>query len=298
MQYDDPRFTFIFSKLIQMAKGDLTRHLKIGKANDAIDTISALLNMLSENWSERILHIPFVKEERRPHYLQLFSLSTDVDLNITEISDFGLSMLQLHHHDIRGKSLLLFLDADSQQQLQILLNKPHEISYENHKVVLKFNHLNVLLFYEAHVQYSSISKRYWFSFVGIRYRPMLPAYEEKKYKSRMIQRNYIDLKIQKVYDYLNSLDNFSNVNHQMLCRKFHINEQLLKSKFKELYKISVYQYQLRVRMLRARELVVNTSLPFKNISLKAGFKNYSNFSRNFKSFFNTTPNKLRKRYQL
>lgn len=298
MQYNDPRLTLIFSKLIQMAKGDFTRQLKIGKANDAIDAISALLNMVSENWSERILHIPFVKEERRPHYLQLFSLCTDADLKVIEVSDFGLSILQLHYNELKGKPLLLFLDADSRQQLQTLLKKLQETSYGNHTLVLQFNHLNVLLFYETHVQYSSISKTYWFSFAGIRYRPVIPAYEEKNHKSSMIQRSYLDLKIQDIYDYLNSLDDFSHVNYQMLCRQFHINEQLLKSRFKALYKVPVYQYQLRIRMQRARELVINTSLPFKNISLKAGFKNYSNFSRNFKKFFNIPPNQLRKKHQL
>ncbi|MEG0852066.1 MAG: helix-turn-helix domain-containing protein [Flavobacterium sp.] len=288
--------TNICRKMIQMANGELNSFVEISQQNTYFSAIAKVLNMLSENWQQRILHIPFVKDEDNSDYLQIFSIVTDKNLLITALSDFGLSILQLEEQSVHGKSLGDYIATQQHQELLEILYKLQEDPKENLKVQLQFTHLSLPRLYEAQVQYSAQEQLYTFHLIGILYRGPKITYDDSK-KSRMIQRSLVDIEVQKIYDYITSTKELNEVTYEFLCEKYKINEQQLKTRFKALYNKTVYQYQLEVRLLRAEELIKDTSLSFKAIAFEVGFHDYSNFYRNFVKAYRMKPHEFRNKYQ-
>jgi len=286
----------ICRKMIQMANGELNSFVEISQQNTYFSAIAKVLNMLSENWQQRILHIPFVKDEGSSDYLQIFSIVTDKNLLITALSDFGLSILQLDEQSVHGKSLGDYIGTQQHQELLKILYKLQEDPKENLKVQLQFTHLSLPQLYEAQVQYSARAQHYTFHLIGILYRGPKITYDDSK-KSRMIQRSLVDIEVQKIYDYITSTKNLDEATYEFLCEKYKINEQQLKTRFKALYNKTVYQYQLEVRLLRAEELIKDTSLSFKAIAFEVGFHDYSNFYRNFVKTYQMKPHEFRNKYQ-
>lgn len=283
--------------MIQMANGELNSFVEISQQNTYFSAIAKVLNMLSENWQQRILHIPFVKDEGSSDYLQIFSIITDKNLLITALSDFGLSILQLDEQTVQGKSLGDYICTKQHQELLKMLHKLQEDPKENLKVQLQFTHLSLPQLYEAQVQFSTREQLYTFHLIGILYRGPKITYDDSK-KNRMIQRSLVDIEMQKIYDYITSTKNLDEATYEFLCEKYKINEQQLKTRFKALYNKTVYQYQLEVRLLRAEELIKDTSVSFKAIAFEVGFHDYSNFYRNFVKTYRMNPQEFRDKYQL
>lgn len=63
--------------------------------------------------------------------------------------------------------------------------------------------------------------------------------------------------------------------------------------FKEWYGIPLRQYIHICRMEKARELLKNSDLAIKKITFAVGYKNVSNFSESFKSYYGYSPSHLR-----
>ncbi|MGJ1446876.1 helix-turn-helix transcriptional regulator [Sphingobacterium spiritivorum] len=79
-----------------------------------------------------------------------------------------------------------------------------------------------------------------------------------------------------------------------LARQFGINDFKLKRGFKILFQKTVFAFILEQRMVLSLDLIKNTSLGLKEISLKAGFKHQHHFSQRFKSYFGFLPREYRK----
>lgn len=76
---------------------------------------------------------------------------------------------------------------------------------------------------------------------------------------------------------------------QELTQKLNTNEFKLKNGFKQLYQMSIYAFLTSVRIEKAKELLNNTDFPIKNIAARVGFKDISNFNRNFKKLTGVSP---------
>jgi AraC-like DNA-binding protein len=76
---------------------------------------------------------------------------------------------------------------------------------------------------------------------------------------------------------------------QELTQKLNTNEFKLKNGFKQLYQMSLYAFLTRVRIEKAKELLNHTDFPIKIIAERVGFKDISNFNRNFKKLTGVSP---------
>lgn len=63
----------------------------------------------------------------------------------------------------------------------------------------------------------------------------------------------------------------------------------LKKMFKEVYGETLYDYYNKIRMSKARELLLTGDLSIREIGLQVGYANLSNFAKNFKQAFGVTP---------
>lgn len=98
-----------------------------------------------------------------------------------------------------------------------------------------------------------------------------------------------------IRDYIR--DNASrNLSIEEICRQFLIGKQKLYELFDKLYGITVSQYKTMCRTAKAKDLLLNTSLPLEIISERIGYKNMSSFSRSFRRETGTSPLKYRLSY--
>ena len=63
--------------------------------------------------------------------------------------------------------------------------------------------------------------------------------------------------------------------------------------FKKILGVSCMDYLIHYRLRKATELLQHSTLSVLEISSEVGFKNLSNFNRQFKKIYKTTPRKYR-----
>jgi AraC-like DNA-binding protein len=88
-------------------------------------------------------------------------------------------------------------------------------------------------------------------------------------------------------------DPASHIHIPMLADKAGINEFKLKIGFRELFRISPYQYRLQLCLERAKTLLEDTDDTIDQIASKVGFDSYNGFSTAFKKAFSIPPTTYR-----
>jgi len=79
-----------------------------------------------------------------------------------------------------------------------------------------------------------------------------------------------------------------------LSRRIGMSRSAFASRFKHLVGMTVMDYITKLRMQRARELLVNDQLSLLQIAKKVSYKSEAAFNRAFKRQFNQNPGKLRR----
>jgi AraC-like DNA-binding protein len=78
-----------------------------------------------------------------------------------------------------------------------------------------------------------------------------------------------------------------------LARHSGTNECTLKRGFKNIFKITVYQYLLKKRMRRAKQLLLSTKLKEREIAMLCGYESLAGFVTTFRRYFGYSPHQLR-----
>lgn len=79
-----------------------------------------------------------------------------------------------------------------------------------------------------------------------------------------------------------------------LSREVGLNEFKLRRGFKEYFGITVYDYITRIRMEKAKYLLVDKKLSISEVSNDVGFSHQNNFSIAFKKYFGLPPSELKR----
>ena len=82
-----------------------------------------------------------------------------------------------------------------------------------------------------------------------------------------------------------------------LCHTAGLSKYHLEREFKRYTGFSIMQYVIELRINQACMLLASTDLPISQISDMAGFSDYPNFLKLFKSRKNMTPRQFRERHQ-
>ncbi len=97
----------------------------------------------------------------------------------------------------------------------------------------------------------------------------------------MVVRNYLDVDI-----------GFPPPNFSLLTKLALMSNTSLKTKFKKMYGITLYEYFQRTRMHRARILLLSHKFSVKQVGNQLGYSNLSNFTIAFKKEFHHLPHEL------
>ena len=87
--------------------------------------------------------------------------------------------------------------------------------------------------------------------------------------------------------------NYTNVNLRAMSSEMCLSSKYISRIFKEKHNINFREYKLHVRVAKAKELLMNTSLTVDQISVLLGYQNTESFLRVFKRRTGITPTEYR-----
>ena len=86
----------------------------------------------------------------------------------------------------------------------------------------------------------------------------------------------------------------SHIDLQMLCDKFFLSKATLCARFKKMMKCSIMDYLLRLRLSKARELLLSQNFSIEEVSYLCGFSSSNYFRSSFKRTIGVSPLHYRK----
>lgn len=81
--------------------------------------------------------------------------------------------------------------------------------------------------------------------------------------------------------------------HKELAKEIFLNEFKLRTGFKEYFGVTIYDYITRLRMEKARQLLLEQRMSIYEVSGLSGFKHQANFSKAFKKYFGLLPSGIK-----
>lgn len=79
----------------------------------------------------------------------------------------------------------------------------------------------------------------------------------------------------------------------MFSDKYFFSKEYLSKLYKKKYGCGIYEYALKLRMERAKELLAQPNLQIQEISERLGYSNNNYFSKAFKNYYNISPSEYR-----
>ncbi len=85
----------------------------------------------------------------------------------------------------------------------------------------------------------------------------------------------------------------TDIKISMFSDKYFFSKEYLSKLFKKQYDIGIYEYALKLRMSRAKELLSNNAIQIQEISDRLGYSNNNYFSKAFKNYYGISPTDYR-----
>ena len=82
----------------------------------------------------------------------------------------------------------------------------------------------------------------------------------------------------------------------MFAEKYFFSIEYLTKLFKSKYGYSIYEYVLKLRMERAKELLANEENKIIDIAGRLGYADNHYFSKAFRNYYGVSPSQYRKQY--
>lgn len=92
-------------------------------------------------------------------------------------------------------------------------------------------------------------------------------------------------------------EQWSHLTIQELAQEAGMNRTKLQYGFKQLFGISIYAYQVQVRLGRAKKLLEDSEKPIKQIALLVGYNTINSFSTAFKKTYQLSPAQWRTKHR-
>ncbi|WGF92177.1 helix-turn-helix domain-containing protein [Aequorivita marisscotiae] len=293
-----------------MAQGDFSLRVARTAEDDAIETISVVLNMMGEEMKETL---KFYSDMRRrssqnEHIHMVFIL--DNNYKILFVTNNVNMILGYEATELINKSFSTILSENYIELWRLVgskilfserYNKQHEMILRSKNNIERAYSCGVVSIYDkiAKAQYIMIDS----------YQPLLRSKMLEDIKKQLTESDTIKSKkklpntllrpkdryaLQNIYNYiLKNLD--KPLPHlKDLAHEYAINEFKLKYGFKKLYGTSVFRFCKQERMKKARLLIENTNLSMGEIAKICGYKSQTHFSKDFSAYFEIAPSKIRK----
>ena len=301
------RWQNLFYMYVALAKGNFSFRIKRTKNDDELEALVALSNMLAEELQETFRHHGFVNPRRTYIYLSKMDFYLNKNLLIVNFSTDVPELLQLSSSDLLNVPFREILDTESLQVWEEIKPQLNQEVFKRFSLTLNFRTGRDLIIHCNCYISSLCIENIGLRFVVSSFTPVIldentckldPTLQftsgKEEYRTPKIFSQQSDVRqVHKIRDFI--LQNLGKdvLDMKDLTQHFYTNESKLKNDFKEVFGLTPFQFIKKERLNLAKELVQNTSLPLKNISITCGFNNYPHFSFTFREEFKISPQQLR-----
>lgn len=154
--------------------------------------------------------------------------------------------------------------------------------------------LKNIIFDILNCPYDEITSKYYFDLKVREYLYVILENDIRAKQSRHRFSSYERNQIHQAKELLVSNIHQTPISIRDLARKVGINEFKLKAGFKEFFNTGVFEFFQNTRMQKAKELLLQTNKPIKEICTLAGYPRMTNFITAFRKTFGYTPGSLRR----
>jgi AraC family transcriptional regulator len=121
---------------------------------------------------------------------------------------------------------------------------------------------------------------------------LLQHYSARKAVVQNFKGGIPKYKLQQAIDYINQ-NLAEDISLEAIAQQVGMSQYHFARLFKEATGFAPYQFVMKCRVERAKELILQKQLSIAEIALEVGFNSQSNFTQNFKRFTGVTPKQLR-----
>lgn len=142
--------------------------------------------------------------------------------------------------------------------------------------------------------YDEASRQFYFD---LKVRELLYQLLETAFKTNPSQQNFTPFEIARIHEAKTILENHlaeKPPSIRALSKLVAINEFKLKNGFKKYFGVGIFEWLLDRKMQYAKELILTTNKPIKEISAMVGYPRTTNFITAFRRTFGMTPGSLRR----
>lgn len=279
--------------LFEMATGNLTLRLQLDTESKELDELTTMLNAVAQKMESLPLELGYI----HPHYTYqgvvqatiildenfiIKSFSAQVPIILEYNSD---KLFELDFHEILAKqSIPLWEIIKTETSADVNTHTTVQFLFitQSQQLVPSYCTVSKLLYSDT-IIISSITTIL---------EDLLP---QSNSKLNTVSQNQSDaVLIQNVHNYiLKNLDNPLPSTSE-LSKMFNVNEFKLKDSFRHFFNTSIYQFYTEERLKKAHLLILQTSIPLKEIAFISGYNDYTNFYKAFKKRFNYSPSDLKR----
>ena len=291
---DKMRFDSLCNQIIEIACGNFMFRQDSPGRSDPFDTISLLLNMMSEEIEDSC----FNPQQLMEHPELYFVIFLDKEYHISAYTPNTPQILQWDK-EYRGRPVSEILSNISFKMLKEELRLNRDKNYrrllfvdfviKNIKFYRSFCTVQKMIGVDSHISYVMNVFRFKNKERegGKRRTTARSSNSEKKEstatKSLVKQvRLYI---LRNLHKELPSLKELGLIHRT--------NKTKLKEEFKKMYGITIPRFHMQKRLEKGALLIRTTEIPISIISQKCGFKDHSHFSRKFRLQYGKTPSQYR-----
>ncbi|MDR6843323.1 helix-turn-helix domain-containing protein [Flavobacterium granuli] len=278
--------------LFEMATGNLTFRLQWENQNNELDELAVMLNTLAGKMELLTSQFGYIN----PHYTYQSLVQTTIILDKNFIiKSFSAQvpilleynpdkLLEIGFHKILSKQSIPIWDIIKTETLaNITAHATVQLIFitQSQHLVPSFCTVSKL-FYSNQIIISTITTIL---------QDILPESTEASHSANQPQDALL---IENVRTYI--LKNLENPlpSTNELSKIFNINEFKLKDSFRHFFHTSIYQFYTEERLKKAHLLILQTTIPLKEIAFISGYNDYTNFYKAFKKRYNYPPSELKR----
>jgi AraC-like DNA-binding protein len=143
--------------------------------------------------------------------------------------------------------------------------------------------------------YDDSTRQFYFD---LKVREFLYQILEHTYKRKPDQLSFTPWEIKKIHDARDILNNHISKKPPLikwLSKQVALNEYKLKVGFRQYFNSSIFEWLLDKKMQHAKDLILTTNKPVKEVSILVGYPLTTNFITAFRKHFGMTPGTLRRK---